>query len=292
MPGRREMPAGRLRAAADAARMRHADPHTLLGAYVMDAVTDADRARFDQHLVNCETCRAEVRGLREATARLAAAAAIRPRDGLREQTMQAAGLIRQLPPVTGEAAPGRAGQGPAARWWAARWWAARPALARIAGAGRPRAWLPRLAVLVVAALAVVAVSLGAAMHGAEHRLDMAQRRTHDLAAVLAAPDATMLTASVTSGGSATVVMSHRARALVFTAAGLPVLPSSSSYELWLAGPDGMRPAGTLPLPHNGMTGPMVIAGLEPGDRVGLTVEPASGAARPTSRQIMMLTLGT
>lgn len=287
MPGRRELPAGRLRAAADAARTRHADPHTLLGAYVMDAVTDADRARFDQHLASCETCRAEVRGLREATARLAAAAAIRPRDGLREQTMQAAGLIRQLPPVTSEAPPGRARPHGASRWRTGG-----PVLARITGAGRPHAWLPRLAVLAVVLLVVVAVSLGTAMHGADHRLGLAQRRTHDIAAVLGAPDATMLTAEVRAGGSATVVMSHRERALVFTAAGLPALSAARSYELWLMGPDGMRPAGMLPAPRNGMTGPMVVAGLEPGDRVALTVEPARGAARPTSPQILVLALGT
>ena len=76
------------------------DPHTLVGAYVMDAVTADDRARFEHHLAGCESCRAEVRGLREVTARLAAAAEVRPRAELREQTMQAASLIRQLPPVT------------------------------------------------------------------------------------------------------------------------------------------------------------------------------------------------
>jgi Anti-sigma-K factor rskA/Putative zinc-finger len=286
MPDHSELLPGRLRAAGRAARMRHADPHTLVGAYVMDAVTDDDRARFDQHLVSCETCRAEVRGLREAAARLAAAAAIKPRDEVRERTLHAAGLIRQLPPVTSESRLGRAGRGRAPRWWAAR-----PTLAQIIGTSRPRAWLPRLAVLVVVALAVVTVGLGTAMHGADHRLDMAQRRTHDIAAVLTAPDATMLTSSVTTGGSATVVMSHRVRALVFTADGLSALPPASSYELWLMGPDGMRAVGRLPAARNGMSGPMVVAGLEPGDRMGLTVEPAGGTARPT-RPILMLSLGT
>ena len=48
-----------------------------------------------------------------------------------------------------------------------------------------------------------------------------------------------------TGGTATVVMSHRERALVFTAADLRVLPSSESYELWLMGPAGNRPAGMI-----------------------------------------------
>jgi hypothetical protein len=280
MAENRRMPGRRLLAAGRHARASGADPHTLVGAYVMDAVSDSDRARFDQHLAGCETCQAEVRGLREATARLAAAAAVRPRAGLREQTMQAAGLIRQLPPVIEEI--------PAAR--ITRWGSLRRPVARLTSAGRPRAWAPRLAVIVVPVLAVLAVGMGAVMHGAEHRLDVAQGRSHAVAAVLSAPDATMLTAKVTQGGSATVVMSHRARELVFTAAGLPALPHSRSYELWLMGPDGRRSAGLLPAAHNGMTGPMVVAGLAPGDKVGLTVEPAGGSGRPTSPPILMLGL--
>jgi anti-sigma-K factor RskA len=284
MPEGRKLPAGRLRAPGRPGRLRRADPHTLVGAYVMDAVTDDDRARFEQHLAGCETCRAEVRGLREAAARLAAAAAIRPRAGLREQTMLAAGQIRQLPPVTRDSPAGRV------PWWRA----GRHALARLTGAavaGRPRAWVPRLAVAVAVVFAIAAVAMGTAMHGAENRLDLAQGRSHAIAIVLGAPDVTMLTAQVSTGGSATVVMSHRDGALVFTAAGLPALPGSSSYELWLMGPGGPRSAGVLPAARGGMTGPMVISGLAAGDKVGLTVEPAGGSGRPTSPPILMLGLG-
>jgi anti-sigma-K factor RskA len=128
------------------------------------------------------------------------------------------------------------------------------------------------------------------MHGAEHQLDMARSHNQDLAAVLAAPDATMLTAQVSSGGQATVVMSHRDGELVFSAAGLPGLGSARGYELWLMGPSGMKPAGMLPAARHGMTGPMVVSGLAPGDKVGLTVEPAGGSTRPTSPPLLMLSL--
>ena len=80
-------------------RARGAGLHTLVGAYVMDAVSDADRASFERHLLTCEQCRADVRGLREAAARLAEAAAVSPRPELREQTMQAAARTRQQPPL-------------------------------------------------------------------------------------------------------------------------------------------------------------------------------------------------
>ena len=55
------------------------DLHTLAGAYAMDAVGTADRARFEQHLAACDECREEIRGLREATARLGQAAGRRRR---------------------------------------------------------------------------------------------------------------------------------------------------------------------------------------------------------------------
>ena len=87
-------------------RTRGAALHTLVGAYVMDAVTDKDRAAFERHLLTCEQCREDVRGLREAAAHLAAAAAVPPRPELRSPTLKAAERIRQLPPVV----PGRAGR--------------------------------------------------------------------------------------------------------------------------------------------------------------------------------------
>lgn len=253
-------------------RRGEADPHTLAGAYAMDAVSDDDRARFEQHLAGCETCQAELRGLRETTARLAAAAEVRPRAELREQTVRAATQIRQLPPVTG-AEPAS----PAVRW-------------RHASAGRGRRWLPRLAIGIAAVFALVAAGFGYAMHGAEHRLNMAQSRSHEIAAVLGAPDAKMMTGRVRTGGSATVVMSHRAGTLVFTAADLRSLPRARAYQLWLMGPSGARSVGMLPAARHGMTGPLVVSGLAPGDKVGLTVEPAGGSPQPTSVPILMLLL--
>ncbi len=46
----------------------------------------------------------------------------------------------------------------------------------------------------------------------------------------------------------------------------------------------------MPGSRPGSVGPMVISGLAPGDRVGLTVEPASGSAHPTSAPVLMLDL--
>jgi hypothetical protein len=48
----------------------------------------------------------------------------------------------------------------------------------------------------------------------------------------------------------------------------------------------------LPAARGGMSGPMVVSGLAPGDRLGLTVESATGARHPSSIPIMLVGLRT
>jgi len=249
-------------------RLGGSDPHTLAGAYAMDAVPEADRSRFERHLARCESCRQEVRGLREATAALAGVTAVRPPPALRDAVLHAAGRTRQMPPTLA----------PTPVAWA-------PARSRRPG------WRPRLAVALAGTLAAVAVAAGLVTYGMQGRLDQARHRDHMVAAVLSASDATMASRHVSTGGTATVVMSHRERALVFTAADLHVLPTGESYELWLISPAGTRPAGMIDgAGHGKMIGPMVVSGLAAGDSVGLTVEPTSGSPRPTSPPLMLINL--
>jgi anti-sigma-K factor RskA len=263
-------------------RARRAGMHTLVGAYVMDAVPDADLVAFERHLLSCEQCSEDVRGLREATARLASAAAIAPRPELREPTLQAAARIRQLPPVvTAEQSSRRAVSARLVAWLRFIW---------PAGKGG-QAWLARVAVVAAVILAVTATGLGVHMRAMEDRLTVAEQRDNAIAAVLGARDATTLTAQISTGGMATVVMSHKAHALVFIANGLTKLPASKAYELWLMGPAGDKPVGMLPPGRHGMTGPMVVNRLQTGDRLGLTVEPVSGSRQPTSAPIVVLGLG-
>ena len=208
--------------------------------------------------------------MREATAALAAASAVQPPAALREAVLRATEQTRQFPPPVIQARTA----------WAAR---------------RGHGWRPRLAVGLVGAvacvLAAVAVVAGMLAYRMQNRLDQAQVRDHTVALVLGAPDATMLSAHVRTGGTATVVMSHREHALVFTAADLHLLPSAESYELWLTGPAGSKPAGMVDVSGRGkMVGPMVVSGLSSGESVRLTVEPASGSQRPTSPPIVVIIL--
>ncbi|HYN96853.1 MAG TPA: zf-HC2 domain-containing protein, partial [Pilimelia sp.] len=74
------------------------DIHTLAGAYVLDALSDIERAAFDRHLSACEACAAEVAELREAGARLADATWSVPPPRLRETVLAQVRQTRQLPP--------------------------------------------------------------------------------------------------------------------------------------------------------------------------------------------------
>jgi anti-sigma-K factor RskA len=252
-------------------RARRPEPHTLAGAYTLDALDPGDRARFERHLAKCEQCAQEIRGLAEVTARLAGAAATEPLPGLTQRALAAAARTRQLPPLTPE--------GP------------KPWAVRHASAGRPsgRA-MGRLALALAGVMTIFAGFLGLVAGGAHHQLRQDQLRSNAIAAVLTARDAHMISAQVSTGGTATIVMSSREHALLFAATGLRILPSSRCYELWLMGPGGDKPAGMLPGPGNGMAGPVLATGLLPGDRLGLTIEPAGGSAHPTAPVIALVAL--
>jgi anti-sigma-K factor RskA len=244
--------------------MRHQrDVHTLAGPYAMDAISAPDRARFDRHLARCEDCAREIVSLREATARLAAAAAVSPPPALKARVMAAAAATRQRPPgQEPEAAP---------RTWPLRRAPRRRRLAMAAGA------------VAAAAAVAAAVVFGVRNGGMRDQLSRAQASSRQVAAVLTARDATMMTGEVRGGGTVTIVMSHSMRELVFTAAALHALPASRGYELWLIGPAGDRAVIMLPPARHGMTGPVVASGLRPGDHLVLTAEPAAGGAHPAGR---------
>jgi anti-sigma-K factor RskA len=256
-----------------------ADLHTLAGAYALDAVPAADRTRFERHLARCEACAQETRGLREATARLGASVAVRPRAELKEQALRAIARTRQLPPLSSDSPPDRPG------------WRALPTSGRAVYRLRQHPWPPRVAAGLAAGFLVVAVAMGVLALGAQHQVNQDQVRGHAIAAVLNAPDVIMLTARVTTGGTATVLESRQEHSLVFTASRLRALPAGRNYELWLMGTGRTRSAGMLPRPRAGMIGPMVVSGLAAGDRIGMTVEPAGGSARPNSAPVLIIGLG-
>jgi len=248
---------------------RKSDVHTLAGPYAMDAISAPDRARFERHLAGCAECAREIADLHEATARLATATAVPPPAALKARVMAAAAATRQRPPAAEPEAAARTWRARTsrARGWRARGWSGRGRLALAAGA------------VATAAVAAAAVVFGVSNGSMHDQLSRAQASSQQIAAVLTARDATMMTGAVKGGGMVTIVMSHARRELVFTAADLHALPGARGYELWLIGPAGDRAVIMLPPVRHGMTGPVIAAGLRPGDHLALTAEPPGGTAR-------------
>ena len=245
---------------------RKREAHTLAGPYAMDAISAPDRARFERHLAGCEECAREIASLREATARLATATAVPPPPALKERVMLTAAATRQQPPA--------AERDPAVRAW------------------RSRPGLRVLLAMAVAAVVVagVAVVFGVSNGSIRDQLSQDQASSQQIAGVLTARDATLMTGAVKGGGTVNIVMSHSRHALVFTAADLHALPGTRGYELWLIGPAGDRPVTMLPPVRHDMTGPVIASGLRQGDHLALTAEPAGGAPRPTTPMMLDVVL--
>jgi Anti-sigma-K factor rskA len=137
----------------------------------------------------------------------------------------------------------------------------------------------RLAILAAAASVAAAAALGITQLSAEHQLDRARETA--IARVVTAPDARVETARTSAGGSVTVVTSAGLREAVVSTTGMAVLPSGRVYQVWVMSPSGARSAGLLDEAS-------LLATVAPGDRIGITIEPAGGTARPTTSPVAVL----
>ena len=154
---------------------------------------------------------------------------------------------------------------------------------------RVRQWL---AAGAAAAAVAAIVTLGVSLANARHDLNVATAEQQALSQLLNSPGVRIVTAPAAGGGTVTAVVAPARGKLVCLTKGLPALPSSRVYQVWLIGPTGTRSAGLLTLPSSGALAPLVAAGVRGGDRVGITVEPAGGTTRPTTRPIVLTPLLT
>jgi anti-sigma-K factor RskA len=252
---------------------RDQELHDLAGAYALNALDGDERDRFERHLRDCRACAEEVRGFAATVTAMGMAAASEPPPDLKNRVLAAAAVTRQLPPVTSEGRSARSAHA-----------------AREAGqaASRRSPWIPRLALGVGVAGLAAAAALSVVTITTQRQLDSAQASNAAIAAVLRAPDAQITTEATSAGGTATVVASVHAGAMVFTSSGLHDLPPQKVYELWFLGPGSARRAGLVPPPTGDTTVPVLASGLQPGDKVGVTVEPAGGSLAPTTAPIVVM----
>lgn len=228
------------------------DIHALSGAYVLDAVTDIERAEFDRHLSGCTPCRDEVCGLRETASHLSLVSSAAPPEALRAKVLASAQTVRPLPPIT-------------------------PALRR-------RRLIPAMAAAVAMVFALgagVAAVVWRPWEPETVQLTLADR-------VRAAADAQTWTTEVSSGGRVTVIRSRSVGAAVWISSGIGPAPSGRVYELWLQQADeSLVPAGLM----SSGDGELVLKGdATAAIGAGLTVEPAGGSTAPTSTPLAFFDL--
>ncbi|MER5643034.1 anti-sigma factor [Streptosporangium sp. NPDC002524] len=262
------------------------DLHTLSGAYALHALPEQDAALFEEHMSRCEACAVEVRGLSETAARLALGATEPPPRAMKARVMRRIAEVRQEPPILERRAAPPVPPTPSVA-------PERPEQPEPAGRGdnvvplRPASpWRGRILAGLAAVSTAAAVILGVtAVDAAREREQLRQ-----VVAVIAAPDAETVRQRVSSGGTGVVVMAPSQGRMLFTASGLPPLPGSRVYELWMMGGDGVRPAGLLERAADGSVVPVLATPLRGDERVGLTVEPAGGSDQPTTTPIMIADL--
>jgi anti-sigma factor RsiW len=245
------------------------DLHVLSGSYALDALPDPERAEFERHLQHCPSCDAEVRGLRETAARLAMARVLPPPPGMEQRVLAAAYQTRQLPPPPGD------------RVRAARERRRAEVVRRFAG--RPARIPRRAAAFAVAASVAAAVALGITQVSTQHQLESTRASGAAITQVVTAPDARIHTTSTRAGGSVTLVTSAALREAVVTATGMVSPRAGRVYQVWVMSPSGARSAGLM-----AGAGTLLASAVRPGDRIGITVEPAGGTSKPTTTPIAVL----
>ena len=237
------------------------DLHTLTGAYALDALDADERREFEEHLLSCEACAEEVRGLVATGARLAAAAAVQPPQSFHDSVMGHVRATRQLPPLP---APQEDSAG-------------------VTMLRRARKQ-SRALMAVAAALIVIAGALGAVAVSEQRRATRVEQAADQLAAVLAAPDARTLTAAGPSGSTARVVVSQQQGRAVFVPHAMTAA-EGRDLQLWVIRDGAARSAGLI---QDGR--PIVASGVTAAAVLGVTVEPDGGSDQPTSQPVMKVSL--
>jgi hypothetical protein len=253
------------------------DMHMLTGSYALDAITESELEDFERHLRTCAVCADEVRGLRETAARLALAKTARPPARMQERVLAATYLTRQLPPVPNQV-PELDER--------------RAAISRVLSRSHPAGRRPRLvrAVWIPAAVAAAsaAIVFGLTQTGTPRQPDAVQAGNAAITQIVQAPDARIENMPTSAGGRVTVIFSGQRQLALVTATGMTSPAAGHVYQLWVMSPAGARSAGLL-TPAD-QAAPVLASGIQPGDRIGITVEPAGGTSSPTTAPVVVIPL--
>ena len=141
----------------------------------------------------------------------------------------------------------------------------------------------RAAAFAAAAGVAAAVALGITQLSAQHQLESTRASGAAITRVVTARDARIETTGTRAGGRVTVVASAALREAVVTATGMVSPSAGRVYQVWVMSPSRARSAGLM-----AGAGTLLASAVGPGDRIGITVEPAGGTSKPTTTPVAVL----
>lgn len=241
------------------------DVHVLAGAHALDALEGEERERFERHLQTCHSCAQEVAAFHAATAKVGDLTADPPPPDLRQRVLDEIARTDQVVDA------------PAS-------------VTELSGRRTMPRWAIGAAAAVAAALVVAVAGLAVVVGDLSGRLSDAEVAAEQLEEVLAAPDATTVTAEGPEGSLGRVVASGARGEAVFVSSGLASAPDEHTYELWLIDDTGATSAGLFD-PVDGRATELLAGDIAGTAAIGVTVEPAGGSSEPTTDPVMVFELG-
>ncbi len=282
------------------------DVRELLGAYALDALDDDERQAVEELLARDPSAAQEARELLATAELMGAAVARTPPADLRSATLARAAQTSQLPardavastqdPAASEApevpahaldTEPRPARGPSGSTGPGRR-TGRTGPSSVRGTSpvstrsRRRAWFTGIAAVLVLAVGVAVPSTLAWQQS--QRAAEAEARADRITSLLASPDAQVIAAELSTGGSAVAVVTPEA-ALV-SAEGVTDPGDGRVYQLWVMRDGTPVPDGTARVTDGAIE--VYTTAYRAGDALALTVEPTGGSPAPTTDPVVLL----
>lgn len=245
--------------------------HDWVGAYAVDALDDAQRDAFEQHLAQCPACVQELADFREVLASVSDTQAVVPPAGVWDAVARGIGDASDHGQTPSKAAAH--GQADAAELESAR-------------RGQQQKQRPMLSWLAAAAAAAVLFA-GGVLVGRQTMPAVSASDDSNVASVLevaAAGDARFTDIDM-MGAHSRVVTSGEMDKSVFLATDLPTPAKGLCYQVWQVNDDGSKVSAGAFLPDEQGHVAVVLDGGADVTSYVITLEPPGGSKSPTGEMV-------
>lgn len=284
------------------------DPHAMIGAYVADALDDDERATFEEHLRECESCTQEVGEFHETLGELTWLVETPPPPALRASVLAEIATVRPLPPEEpvaeqtvprpwpATAEPPASVDDAAVVDWSVDDGAAvgrGSAVARRSGTGVPdelaarrQRRVRRALIGLVAAALVAVVGLGGWVSSLVGEQRQQQVVAQQISQLLTAPDAKIYTTTL-AGAPVSYVVSKERNQAVFVGDGVQSPGEGKTFQLWTI--EGEQPT-SQGLMAGGSGAHWFTGSVDEAQVMAVTIEPEGGSPAPTTDPLAVVEL--